>query len=279
MLSKLLKYDFKALKRILLPLLLCVIGASILGSVSLTILLRQEDEGVIFSFGMLIASVITIFMIITIIASIAVVAVVMFVHFYKSFVTNEAYLTFTLPVSIKDHLLSKMISGYFWIMLSGLVVLFSGFIIAVFGTASSGIINSGLISGLYDAFEFLKEIWDFKATIILIQIILLIIVYPMTLILQYYTAVVIGGVIAKKNKLLASIGFVFLIDMVVQVLYQIMYFITLSSTINEDDIYGLNIITNNMIISLTFYLVIFIGLAISYFFTSKKLLENKLNLE
>ncbi len=278
MLSKLLKYDFKALRRILAPMLLCVLGLAILSSVSLTLLLRWDNHSENY-FGTVIGTVITSFVVLVIIASVVVAGVIILVNFYRSFISTEAYLTFTLPVSIKDHMLSKIISGYVWLMLSGIVTVFSLFIIVVFGTASSGFVNSDILSTLYEIFKFIFIGWDYNYTLMFIMIVCIIFIAPMTLLLQYYAAIVIGGVIAKKNKLLAAIGFVFLIDFIVQLFYQILYIITLSINFNVDFYNDFGGVISNLNISLAFYIVVFVGLGIGFFITSKRLLENKLNLE
>jgi len=277
MLSKLLKYDFKALKRILVPVLLCVLGMALIGSISLTVSLRVNSEN--FILVNMISSLITSFMVLGIIASFMVIGVVILFNFYKSFVSNEAYLTFTLPVSIKDHMLSKMISGYVWMILSAVVIGISGFLIAFVGTAESGLFNADAFFAMIDAISYYFGDWTFKYTVALIQIILMVLIYPMTVLLQYYTAIIIGGVVAKKNKLLAAIGFVFLFNFVVGFVYQIVELIAFASLdlFTETDILGAML--SRMQIIFTVLIILFLALAAGYYFFSKHLLENKLNLE
>ena len=117
MFGKSLKYEFKAVSRKIVPLFITEIVISVLIGITFIIDGRvlasvSEDKNSsevgrivdlmqgIFAIGL--------FMMILVL-SIAV-FVMMIKRFYSSFFTDEGYLTFTLPVSIDCHLITKIVS-------------------------------------------------------------------------------------------------------------------------------------------------------------------------
>ena len=169
MFSKSLKHEMKATSRILVPLLVCVLilglvlGLSFTGIAALGELAdkmaAEENVGNIAGdptigdvmdeiedaeddltgeiIGAVIGGIFVILMI-GLFIMMAVCAVAVFVlmvrRFYTSFFTDEGYLTFTLPVSVDCHLMTKLVSMVIWSVVSTVVtvVAFGSFIFGIY---------------------------------------------------------------------------------------------------------------------------------------------------
>ena len=122
MLTKLLKYEFKATARVMVPL--CILSIA-LASVTQITLCTFLDET-----GSSPYSVTLILLIATAAAMGAVLAatVVLIVQRFRSnLLGDEGHVMFTLPVSIHQHILAKFLVGVFW-MLASVFVLFESMI-------------------------------------------------------------------------------------------------------------------------------------------------------
>lgn len=279
MVKKLLKYEFKSVSKILVPLLLVVFALAILLSVMLNINIRRISEsetgGNLF---MVATGVFMFFAAIAIIAS-SVVLVVMLLHrYYKNFFSDEAYLTFTLPVKTHELLLTKYISGFVWMAAGTIVMVVSVLLIATVGTAQSGeIINRSVFSGIGELYALVSDnVGAANTVILIIEYTLLIIVKAIYNLSLYYLSITVGSIIAKKHKIFASIGMYFGISAILSIF---------TSQFGVFSIFGLsNIQTSDDIVSFfktSFWicLIIYLAIAVGLYFFNHYLLSKKLNLE
>lgn len=122
MLSKLIKYDLKAVSPVLLAIHGAVLILSLLGHFFMSLLhIRPFDT--IFS------SVYTV----TFLTAIGAVALATIIYlgmrYHRNLYTDEGYLTNTLPVTANCHVLSKYLCGVLWTFLDAAVILLSVFIL------------------------------------------------------------------------------------------------------------------------------------------------------
>lgn len=122
MLSKLIKYDLKAVSPVLLAIHGAVLILSLLGHFFMSLLhIRPFDT--IFS------SVYTV----TLLTAIGAVALATIIYlgmrYHRNLYTDEGYLTNTLPVTANCHVLSKYLCGVLWTFLDAAVILLSVFIL------------------------------------------------------------------------------------------------------------------------------------------------------
>ena len=113
MLSKLIKYDFKALSRVLWPTMAAVVGATLIAALCFLFDSRtigNADSGLI----QVIAAILAAIMMLAIIAASFLVFFVICAHFYRNLMTDQGYLTFTLPVKTTEILWSKLITAMLW---------------------------------------------------------------------------------------------------------------------------------------------------------------------
>ncbi|HAN21213.1 MAG: hypothetical protein A2Y15_06765 [Clostridiales bacterium GWF2_36_10] len=283
MLKKLLKYEFKSVSKILTPLLLGTLALAVITAVLFTINYRVLDTGDtdsylnnIFTLAM---TTFLVFSIIAIVASIFVMFVILLNRYYKNFFGDEGYLTFTLPAQTKSHLFTKLTSGVVWTILSGVVVIVSGFLLAIFGTASNGeIINSEIYDELCYGFEIISDYLGSKNLMIyIIEFILFILIITSYQLLVFYLAITIGSIITKKHKVLASIGVYLGISSVSGMIMNIMIYIIFSADdLKMNDMEALFTTSHFNIFAI---LVLYTAMAAVAFIINNTLLHKKLNLE
>lgn len=122
MLSKLIKYDLKAVSPVLLTIHGAVLILSLLGHFFMS-LLHIKPFDTIFS------SVYTVTFL-TAIGAVAFTTVIYLgIRYHRNLYTDEGYLTNTLPATANCHVLSKYLCGVLWTFLDAAVILLSLFIL------------------------------------------------------------------------------------------------------------------------------------------------------
>ncbi len=129
MLGKLLKYDFKSTFFYYLLVYAAVLGTSVLARLSVSAADFDSPFQNNVLMGMTTVGAIVLY---TGACAASMVLVLFFIamRFYKNLLGNEGYLSFTLPVTENAHLLSKVLSGVLYLLLTYAVLLLSGFIIS-----------------------------------------------------------------------------------------------------------------------------------------------------
>ena len=214
-----MKYEFRAIARVVLPMFIVFLCISMLMSLGFMLDGRvfhftqsEENEVLAILFG-LAEGLIGIGLFLLMVA-INVAAYVMIIYrFYVSFFTDEGYLTFTLPLTVDCHLMIKIVSMFLWSLLS-IAVTFVGLLI-LFGGASIGYpeMMKELVSDVQYGFVIL---WDalkmsFGGSMIWLWIVSLIATVVFQGLLLYFS-IALGCMIFRKNRLLGAILSVFCID-------------------------------------------------------------------
>lgn len=289
MLKQLLKYEFKATKSLYFGLYLALALLSVVLGVSF----RQENARVDnTNFGRL--EVILMVLYLSVIFAIAVLCFVSTVQrFYKNLLGREGYLMHTLPVTETQLILSKLITSMVWVLCSGLVG-----IVCITGMVSIGVIDQetfGMVDWnswkqlwqmLYE--EIGPEFWVAMAWTILINLArlasLILCVYAACMIAhQFPKHVMVAGILAfiglnivetQLDKLLGTND----VSMIVDITYRVVGVNVTGVT------YGM---TPMQTMTTAFgagsgYLFCFVvtsAFAAAYFFLTRWLMKNKLNLE
>lgn len=213
MLGKLIKYEMKAMGRIMLPIyaLLLVSSAVVAAYVHMAVGSTTLVGNVLQKFGFV---VIMLFVFISMAASIMM-AVLVIQRFYKNLLGAEGYLMFTLPATTAQNVISKAVTALIWILIGALAGSIGG-IIVIFGgnLADPSEFMSELTSGLGMIFSYIgkgnKVLGGFLLvlTILLSLIQLLIRVYAAFSIGHLWNGHgVLGGVIAYAVfELIESFG-------------------------------------------------------------------------
>lgn len=136
MLRKLLKYEFKATARTMIPLYMVLILFSLFHLIVNPFALLESSSN---STLQTILGILDIFLYLALIVGVAIITfVIMIQRFYKSLLGDEGYLMFTLPVRTWQLIISRLLIAMLWSIASFLVTIGSVIIISrvpnLFGT-------------------------------------------------------------------------------------------------------------------------------------------------
>lgn len=276
MLGKLLKYEMRATARPILPAFLAVLGLTLISS--LFILFGNPFEDVagldtVYStvFGSLLA-----FTILAIVVFSAIVIIFILQRFYKNFFTDEAYLTFTLPVSTAQNLGAKLISGLIWVALAGLVSLFCIFYIIFVALMKSGEVGLPEIWRAFGlGFQTLFEELELgTGAVFLAELIVMVLVSLVSSLIIYYLSVTLGCFVAKKHKVWGSIGMYFAINFGISIVSNLFAsFLTFGTFAAEVDV---GAVFHLLLLVPT---VLYLAVGVVGWFVCVKLLRDKINLQ
>ena len=288
---KLLKYDFKALFRVILPVNLLLLLTALTGCISITVLFgmnnnKVEDDffSVIRSMTSIGSSLTLMFVLIVISMAYFVTVVVVCVRYYKNMITDEAYLTFTLPRKTGQIFASKFISGYVGMIITSLFVFIGygmvGFTFLVNMSKETGISLSETFEGVSkvvsEGYRTLieDELFDIHpVAFIVIGIFLLIIVAAKQLLLPY-TCMNLGGCIAKKYKLLCAIGVYFGFTFVSSIVYTVLRYVSMYIIYSSPEMKA-----SSLFALIVLYTLFELAITVLLWFISTIILKKKLNLQ
>ncbi len=126
MFLKLLKQDFRATARLMLPVYAAAILLALFNRLSLALQNGRVESHFLYVFTQL-ASVL---FVLTMIAIVVMSLVLMIWRFHKNYMTDEGYLMFTLPVSTTELILSKLTIAIGWFVCSALVAWIASLIVS-----------------------------------------------------------------------------------------------------------------------------------------------------
>lgn len=215
MFAKLLKHEWKASAGLLSVLSLAVLGVGILLAVLLRVITVWESKipsGMWEPIWVLIGG-----------AALAIIAyvigsqLILLIRFYKNKFTDEGYLTFTLPVTSHQILLSSLLNFLIWTLITTAVAAGTVLMALSVGTAKEGLFN--------------RELWDSGILYLLRQMytvengvsygilsVVSIVISGVSGVMVMVTAITLGAVVAKKHKVLAAFGFYYAIKMGISIL-------------------------------------------------------------
>lgn len=266
MLGKLLKYEFKAVGRIMLPLYAAVILFSVIFAVSMK---SFSDLGVL-------NVVLTVLFSVTVAATIIMTLVLIIQRFYKNLLGNEGYLMFTLPVTTGKHITNKTISAAAWVFLGCIVGCISVLLICMIN-AGPGVVN-GSISDFFHAVG--RDIGWGKAILYIIEAIVIALICCGEGAVKLYAAIAVGHQLSN-HRALGAIGAYIGFGIIEVILVNC--FGTLLEKVTPDNWYyrltaGMGEVGSMQTGILIFALAVIALLAI-YWFVTWKLLDKRLNLQ
>lgn len=281
MLDKLFKHDMRQISKMMLPFMIFVFGTTILGTAALKLAREASynfDDNVIRNLFSVSLYFIFGFSVFALFAYSVLAVFVSVSRYYKNLFTDEGYLTFTLPVNSSTLIFSKLWSTLIWTFVSVVVVIACVFLYITFGGAPIGkIINTdfyeilgALFSDLKSVFSELRVSYAFMG----IEIIMLEFVAMVYGVLSLFLAITIGSIIAKKHKILASIGIYYAINSAVSTVTTIVMTILVFGTFGADP--AVDTAVHIFLISV---LLIYSAIMVTEFFITNHLLKNKLNLQ
>lgn len=206
MLGKLLKHEFRAVGRTMLPVVVVLIVLAGLANISIHYIENVRSDFVELVLGLFIAA-----FVFGIIVAVVMALVVMIERFYKNLLKDEGYLMMTLPVNVHALVWSKLIVSFVWFVITALVVY------AVIGLTVANLASLD-IAEMFRDMPSLRELLDslYQSTGItggrlagfFAEIFVLIIVSCLCTCLHFYAAMSLGHCFANNKVLLSIVFFV-----------------------------------------------------------------------
>lgn len=279
MLGKLFKHDMRQISKIMLPFMILVFGTTILGTAALkfageiyyyfedNIIRNLLGSSLYLIFGFSVAALFA-YMVLDIILAVS--------RYYKNFFSDEGYLTFTLPVKSSTLIFSKLWATFSWSIISAVVAIACILIYLTFGAAPVGkAINVVFWQWLKDVLVSLIRFFsDFNVSeaFIVVEAVALGLVSAIQGILALFLPITIGSIIAQKHKILASIGFYFLIHIAVSIVTTIVTTFILAVNLHDSADFFIHI----YFISRIF---VYATVMVTEFLITNYLIKKKLNLQ
>ena len=219
MLRKLLKYEFAATARYILPLLglLFVMG----GAAALC--LRLLSSGYTGRAAAVMAAIFVVLFFLSVMALAVVTLVVVVYRFYKNLLCAEGYLMHSLPVGVHTLIWSKLICALCWSVLTGLCIYG-----CVFAVAFRAEVWAEVLSELRALFERLSAAYGigaFELLSVLLELAALLLLGTVSSILLFYASLAIGHSF-RKNRLLISAGVFLGLGLLAQLLSMLLALVT-----------------------------------------------------
>ena len=288
MFAKLLKYDMKAVWRLGWISAVIVPIAAVIAAFSsryYKTAVANNSEDLFDVLSSLISGLLIFACFAAIFLSFVLTAILVFVRFFKNFFTDEGYLTFTLPVTRAKLLFSKTLSAFIWFTAHFLLILISLAVFFLLNTAPEAddvLINPQFYENASLAFEFYFSNtggWSIAIVAEIFFLILFILFMSVTLI---QLSITIGSVIAKKAKIIVSIGIYYLINTIMTLFWQAIYMMfalcTASSSFDNVMIGTANELGAVVTIVLLIVLAICAAFTSLFYCCTQNLLERRLNL-
>ena len=275
MLSKLLKYDLRALFKYWWIVALSSVCLTFVGGISLKIFLYPTTSAdtplvtVLAFFGLIVT-------VIGLSAFLMATEIFIYVRFYQNLFSDEGYLTFTLPVRRRDILNSKIISGLIVNFLTVILLLAEILVIIIIGIdqATLYVWSESIGMFLRGTLELLGA-WSAVYIIEALIGILFIVTagYLLTLI-----CITFASVVAKKHKIIAAIAFYYITNAVISFISQMV--LMFGSVSLAGILEGIPTDSHFAVLSLmALSLVLSVGaIALALYSVEHYLLDKKLNL-
>ena len=273
MFAKLLKYEWRATRGFLGLLSLICLSAALVGGLSMRYLVwvseldTQEDVAIVLSVLTMIFAFIAI-----VICCVAMELYAVW-RFYKSRFTDEGYLTFTLPVTTHQILLSSFVNCLIS-MVCALAALMVGYLVLLLlGFSALDNFFPSLWEVLPLAMENLWRLFSGETGAFLTQLTLGVVTGVLNSTVVMMLAVTIGSILAKKHKVLAAIGVYYGINMVMSLITSVLG-VVLGLSVYSSQSSGMDVLSSMMLMESGLFLIVAVG----GYFLMYALVHRKLNL-
>ena len=211
MLRKLMKHEFRATGHIMLPLFLILLVTAVGANFSVRGMLDTGSR-----FLNVLGALLVMAFVIAIMGVCVMSMVVMVQRFYKNLLQDEGYVMMTLPVSVHQHIWSKLIVSAVWFALT-LVVVCLACLIMAFDVELVQQIAAGFRELFQEIYRNLSTYYAINGTAIVAEFLVLCFVGCCAMCLQFYAALAIGHSF-PNHKMAWSVLWFFLIQFIMQFL-------------------------------------------------------------
>lgn len=258
MLTKLMKYEWIATARYLIPLYIVLAFMTVFSKIVLSLSIFNGKL-------LFVSNSIFLLYILSIITVAITTFLLIIMRFYKNLLTGEGYLMFTLPVKVHELITSKLIISMLWVILSFLFCFGSLLLVIPSTTAINPNASSFTLTTIFNEIT----IYGVGRTLFFILFLFLILVFN---ILTFYASIAVGQSIST-NKIFGSIVAYISIYTICQVFAGILILIGIlfNIDVNDDKMIMTLVITLGIVLAV-------IGIIVFYAFTNN-VLKKRLNLE
>ena len=211
MLRKLMKHEFRATGRIMLPLFLILLVTAVGANFSVRGMLDTGSR-----FLNVLGALLVMAFVIAIMGVCVMSMVVMVQRFYKNLLQDEGYVMMTLPVSVHQHIWSKLIVSAVWFALT-LVVVCLACLIMAFDVELVQQIAAGFRELFQEIYRNLSTYYAINGTAIVAEFLVLCFGGCCAMCLQFYAALAIGHSF-PNHKMAWSVLWFVLIQFIMQFL-------------------------------------------------------------
>lgn len=279
MFKKLFKYDMRAVSRFIVPVLIVMLALTVVGALDgiflgNMILEMSSDSSVLGVFGFIVSYFLMLIIVFAIGAMASVVSILIMVNYYKSTVSDEAYLTFTLPVKVRDILLSKLLNSSIW-----------SFVMLIASIICIGVIVLSVGASLFEIFTPVPSepslpdnafSVDSGFVVTVVLLIVFAVCYFINSKLLHFMAITFASTITQKYKIICAIGCVLganaIYSVISTAIFYVCSFIGVGASWDSQSPYL------SLIISFSIMIVLLVGASLLFFYFTKYMLERKLNL-
>ena len=215
MLSKSIKHEFRATARVMLPVFIALLSLSLVTHLTTRFFLNNDTHWVLSALGVC--------MVVLFFLGIAAVAFSVFaltiVRFYRSFLSEQGYLTLSLPVSTNTHIFSRLLVAVVWYTLSALAIVAAISVLALGVDGVSSILGAigDILRGLAQAWASLTGGQRVLALLLGFEMLASVVASCAASCLLLYAAMAVGHSFNRHKKAL-SVLFAFLFYHAVQIL-------------------------------------------------------------
>ena len=261
MFAKLLKHEFNAVRKSFFPLCIAALLSAVVGYFLMLIATSQieiKTNAVLESLARILQGSIYLFLFIFVIGC----TIYLYYRFYKTKFTDEGYLTFTLPASTHQILLSSILNMIIWF-----AIIIAVFFVCLF------LLTAPIIASIEDLFYYIQaptESSRLTPVEKLVTTLHAVCSLSYGLILPLFS-ITLGSLLAKKHKLLAAFGIGYLINMGISFISSIFMIYEISS---DTWIYGEYYFSISTIITS----LLCLALAVAGYFIMHHIVKHKLNI-
>ena len=220
MLSKLLKYDLRALFKYWWIVALSSVCLTFVGGISLKLFL-DTNVGTETPLVTILAFFGLIITVIGLSAFLMATEIFIYVRFYQNLFSDEGYLTFTLPVRRRDILNSKIISGLIVNFLTVILLFAEILVIIIIGIDQPTLYVMSESIGMF--LRGTLELLGAWSTVYVIEALIGVLFIAIAGYLLTLICITFAAVVAKKHKVIAAIGFYYITNAVISFVGQLAF--------------------------------------------------------
>lgn len=207
MLRKLMKHELRATGRIMLPLF----GVLLVTAVGANVSIRGLTDSDVFFLNLLGGLFLIAFVVAM--AAVCLIAFALMVRrFHKNLLEDEGYVMMTLPVSVHQHIWSKLIVSTVWFAATIVVVILACFVVA-FNVELAQTVLAGFRVLMQEIARNFSTYYAVNGTIVVLEGVVICVLASFVMCLQCYSAMAIGYSFPNRKGLM-SVGVFFGMELV-----------------------------------------------------------------